>query len=210
LGVDTALLDFRETVAHYRTAFDGGPTFGANLALVVVGSLLVGGLIGTVLRLHERIEQLGEWLHRRFAARSKANVARGFLTSSVIFCVGPLTLLGCLANGAAKDPSLLYIKSLLDGFCSVALAATMGIGVIFSAVTVLLFQGSLAGAASVLAQGDPTLGIALTNHVGGYILLGVGLLLLEIKSMPLANYLPGIFLPPVVVPVLVRLGWLGG
>ena len=210
LGVDAALLDFRDTVSRYRTEFGGGPTLAANLALIVVACLLVGGLAGTALRLHERIEQLGDWLHRHFAAGSQSNVAKGFLTASVIFCVGPLTLLGCLANGAEADPSLLYIKSLLDGFCSVALAATLGVGVVFSAATVLVFQGTLAGAAWLLAQGEPTLGIALANNVGGYILLGTGLLLLDIKVLPLANYLPGIFLPPLVVPLLTRLGWLAG
>ena len=210
LGFDAAVLDFREIVERYRTEFGAGPTFAANVALIVVGSLLVGGLLGTWVRLHEGIEGLGEWLHRRFAGGSKSNVAKGFLTSGVIFCVGPLTLLGCLANGAEADPSLLYIKSLLDGFCSIALAATLGVGVLFSGATVLVFQGALCVGAYVLAQGEPTLGIALMNSVGGYILLGTGLLLLEIKSLPLANYLPGIFLPPVVVPLLIRLGWLGG
>ena len=209
LGFDAAMLDFHDTVGHYRTEFDAGRTFGADLALIVVGCLLVGGLLGTWARLQERIESLGDWLRRRFAADSPANVAKGFLTASVIFCVGPLTLLGCLANGAEGDPSLIYIKSLLDAFSSIALAATLGVGVLFSGATVLVFQGSLCVAAYLLARGEPTLGIALMNAVGGYILLGTGLLLLEIKSLPLANYLPGIFLPPVVVTLLMRLGWLG-
>jgi len=208
LGFDAALLDFRVAVDRYRTAFSAGPSFGAHLALIVVASLLVGGLIGTWLRVHERIEALGGWLHRRFASGSQTQVAKGFLTAAVIFCVGPLTLLGCLANGARTDPSLLYVKSLLDGFCSIALSATLGVGVLFSGAAVLGFQGSLALAAHFLAGEEPTLGFALMSCVGGYILLGVGLLLLEIKSLPVANYLPGIFLPPVIVPLVARMGWL--
>jgi hypothetical protein len=208
LGFDAALLEFHAAVERYRTAFNAGPAFGAHLALVVVASLLIGGLLGTWFRLHERIEALGGWLHHRFAGRSESQVAQGFLTAGVIFCVGPLTLLGCLANGARSDPSLLYIKSLLDGFCSIALSATLGVGVLFSAVAVLGFQGALSLAAHFLAGEEPTLGFALMSCVGGYILLGVGLLLLEIKSLPVANYLPGIFLPPVIVPLVARMGWL--
>ena len=209
LGVDAGLLEFRETVALYRPAGEAGRTFGASLALVVVASLLIGGLIGTFARLHERLEQLGRTLHQRFAAGSEANVAHGFLTASVIFCVGPLTLLGCLDNGGpAHDPSLLYIKSVLDGFCSMALAATLGIGVAFSVLTVLLFQGGLALTAHALVAQQATLGTDLMTPVGGYILLGVGLSLLEIKSLPLTNYLPGIFLPPLLVPLLRALNWL--
>ena len=210
LGFDAALLEFQRTAQHYRTVFEWGPTLGATLALVVVGSLLVGGLIGTALRLHERIEQLGEFLHRRFAAGSQANVAHGFLTASVIFCVGPLTFLGCLANGARNDPSLLFIKSLLDGFCSIALAATLGLGVLFSVFTVLGFQGALALVAGLLSGDQPSLGVELMNCVGGYVLIATGLLLLEIKALPVANYLPGIFLPPLIVPCLIRVGCLPG
>lgn len=208
IGFDAALLDFRNIVTRYRALVHAPPTLAAHLALVVVASLLIGGLIGTAAKLHLRIEALGEFLHRRFAAKSHADVARGFLTASVIFCVGPLTILGCLANGANADPSLIYIKSLLDGFCSIALAATLGVGVLFSAAVVLVFQGSLALAAWYLASGEPTLGIDLMNCVGGYILIGTGLLLLEIKSLPLANFLPGIFLPPILIPALLSLGWI--
>ena len=208
IGFDAALLDFRDIVGRYRLAVAAGPTLGAHLALVVVGSLLLGGLIGTALRLQVRIEGLGEFLRRRFAAASESDVARGFLTASVIFCVGPLTFLGCLANGAQGDPSLIYVKSLLDGFCSVALAATLGLGVLFSAAVVLVFQGGLVLIAYLLAADEPTLGVELMNCVGGYILLGTGLLLLEIKTLPLADYLPGIFLPPVLVPAIIYFGWL--
>ncbi len=209
LGLDAVLLDFGATVAKYRPAGEAGKTFGAALALVVVASLLVGGVIGTLLRLHERLEKIGDTLHRRFAAGSTANVAQGFLTASMIFCVGPLTILGCLANGGPEhDPSLLYIKSVMDGFCSVALAATLGIGVGFSVLTVLLFQGGLALLASLLVAQDPDMAVALMTPVGGYLLIAIGLALLEIKSLPVTNYLPGVFLPPLLVPLLRIVHWL--
>jgi len=215
LGIDASVLVFARTVERYG---GGIPTYGARLAVVTVGSLLLGGLIGTALRLHERLEELGRDLHRRFgggdvaAESTQRSFAAGFLSASVIFCVGPLTLLGCLRNGAYGDPSYLYIKALLDGFCSVALAASLGLGVAFSIITVLLFQGGLAVVAHYGAGGLPDLSLQLMNVVGGVILLATALLLLEIRRIPVANLLPGVFLPPVMVWVAERAvpGVLGG
>ena len=125
--------------------------------------------------------------------------AEGFLTASVIFCVGPLTLIGCLRNGAEGDPSFLYIKALLDGFCSMALAASLGWGVLTSIVTILGFQGGLSLLAFAVAEPLDDLSIALMTMVGGVVLLATALMILEIKKIPVANLLPGIFLPPVAV-----------
>ena len=157
LGVDAAVMVTGDTVERYRPAGDAGKTYGAMLAMVTVGSLLVGSLMGTWLRLHDRSEGLGEAVHRRFGGGGGRKFSEGFLTASVIFCVGPLTLLGCFENGANGDPSLLMIKSLLDGFCSAALAAGLGWGVMLSVATVLLFQGSLAILAHVSAGAIPDL-----------------------------------------------------
>jgi uncharacterized membrane protein YqgA involved in biofilm formation len=130
---------------------------------------------------------------------SSKSFAVGFLTASVIFCVGPLTLLGCLQNGSRGDPSLLYIKSCLDGFCSMALAASMGLGVVFSLATIIVFQGGLALTAYCLAGGIPDLSVQLMNIVGGVILLATALMILEIKKTPVADMLPAVFLAPIAV-----------
>jgi len=167
--------------------------------MVMIGALLVGAIAGTALRLHERIETLGGWIHGRFSGQDGRLFAEGFLTASVIFCVGPLTLVGCLQNGAHGDPSFLYIKALLDGFCSIALASTFGWGVFASVLTVGVFQGGLALLAFAIAEPLDELSIALMTTVGGVVLLATGLMILEIKRLPVANLLPGIFLPPVVV-----------
>lgn len=207
LGVDAGPMTMGRVVHQFG---EGVPTYGARVGLVVIASLIVGALIGTVLRLHERLEGLGETIHRRFgkgAAVAGGEVdhaaarrfAEGFLTASVIFCVGPLTLLGCLQNGAGADPSLLYIKAVLDGFCSMALAATLGWGVALSIVTVLLFQGGLSLVAFEFAGGLPPLSQDLMNVVGGLMLLATALVILDIKKIPVANLLPGLFLPPLVV-----------
>ena len=184
LGVDAAVGGMTKTVAQYLPAGDAGKTYAARL------------------RLHERIEGLGESLRRRFAVRDTHSFAEGFLMASVIFCVGPLTLLGCLRNGTDFDPSYLYIKSLLDGFCAIALTASLGIGVAFSIITVLVFQGGLAILAHYSAASLPDFSVQMMNIVGGVILLATALMILEIKRLPVANLLPAIFVAPVIVWVV--------
>ena len=199
LGVEAAVGGMNQAVTEYLPAGDAGKTYGARLGLVMVASLVLGALGGTGLRLHQRIEGLGESLRRRFAARDTRGFAEGFLMASVIFCVGPLTMLGCLRNGTDFDPSYLYIKALLDGFCSIALTASLGVGVVFSIITVLVFQGGLALLAYYSAAALPDLSVQMMNIVGGMILLATALLILEIKRLPVADFLPAIFLAPVIV-----------
>ncbi len=214
LGIDAAVIKFSETVSKFQPDGPAGQTFGARLAMVMVGSLVIGAIAGTALRLHERLEGLGKAIHRKLGragqGRSSAiapgaqtdggRFAEGFLTASVIFCVGPLTLLGCLSNGTPPhDPSLLYIKSCLDLFCSAALASTLGLGVVFSVLTILVFQGGLTLAAGAVAGSIPDLSRNMMIVVGGVVLLATALTLLDIRKIPVANMLPAIFLPPVVI-----------
>lgn len=208
LGVDAAVLKFADTVKAFAPLVDGSKTYGARVAMVMIGSLLIGAIIGTALRIHERIEGLGAWIHGRFAGQDGKAFAEGFLTASVIFCIGPLTLIGCLRNGAEADPSFLYIKSLLDGFCSMALASSLGWGVFGSIVTVLFFQGGLALLAYFVAEPLDELSISLMTVVGGLVLLATGFMILEIKRIPVADLLPGVFLPPLIV-WLIHSAWPG-
>lgn len=201
LGVDAGVLRFADVVSQFGPLVDDGKTYGARVAMVMIASLLVGAIIGTALRIHERIEGAGAWIHQRFGGPVDQGrpFAEGFLTASVIFCVGPLTLLGCLENGAHANPSFLYIKSLLDGFCSLALASSLGWGVFASVVTVLVFQGGLSLLAFCMADPLDELSLALMTVVGGVVLLATALMILEIKKIPVANLLPGIFVPPLIV-----------
>lgn len=206
LGVDASVLGLSDTVKHYMPLDAAGVpvrTYAARLGLVMVAALIVGGLIGTALRLHERLEGLGATIHKRLGGGGDGHrFAEGFLSASVIFCIGPLTLLGCLKNGADADPSYLYIKSLLDGFCSIALTATLGVGVAFSIVTVLVFQGGLSLLAYASAQSLPDLSVQMMNATGGVMLLATALMLLEIKRIPVANMLPGLFVAPLIIWVV--------
>ena len=203
LGVDAAVNIQAAAVARFRPPSPEGDTYGALIGMVVVVSLVIGALIGTALRLHDRLEDLGELIHRRFGAEGDAHsFVEGFLTASVIFCVGPLTLLGCLKNGTLGDPSYLYIKAALDCFCSLALTTALGWGVAFSILTILCFQGGLALTAHWFAGGLPDLSVQLMNVAGGVMLIATALLLLEIKRIPVTNMLPGLFVPPLAVHIV--------
>jgi uncharacterized membrane protein YqgA involved in biofilm formation len=205
LGIDAGVLRMQAVVERYGAAPSAGTTYGARLGLIMIAALVLGALLGTLLRLHERLEGLGKVIHARFGSGESRNFAEGFLTASVIFCVGPLTLLGCLKNGADGDASYLYIKAVLDGFCSIALTAALGAGVAFSIVTVLVFQGGLALLAHYAAGALPHLSIEMMNVVGGVILLATALMILDIKRIPVANMLPAIFLAPPMIGAVERI-----
>jgi len=213
LGVDAGAIGFNTVIGQYRpvAAHPAAATFGPRLAMVMVGSLVLGSILGTALRLHERIESLGAALHRRLPASGNgdhaagARFAEGFLSASVLFCIGPLTLLGCLNNGARHDPALLYIKSFLDCFSSMALSASLGLGVMASILTIIVIQGGLSLAAAYLGGHIGGLSLDMMNVVGGVVLLGTALSLLDIRKIPVANLLPAIFLPPALIAIVEHL-----
>jgi uncharacterized protein len=170
--------------------------------LAVLAAVLGGVAIGEALRIHDGLEWLGAWFQRRLASGDRpSRIAEGFITASLVFCVGPLTILGSLENGLTGDIRLLAIKSLLDGVASIAFAAALGWGVALSAVTVLAVQGGIAATAAFLsaAMDDATI-LAITS-AGGLILLGVSLRLLDLKAVRVANFLPALVLAPVFLRV---------
>ncbi|MEO6457742.1 MAG: DUF554 domain-containing protein, partial [Chloroflexia bacterium] len=182
-------------------------------ALILIGSILVGGILGELFRLDYHLDNLGDYLQKRLAKGGKGSstFSEAFVTSSIVFCVGPLTILGSIQNGISGDITLLAIKSLLDCFAAFAFAATLGWGVLMSAVTVLVYQGILSLAASTLAGGVPDCPspadcrnpyIIEMTAAGGLIILGVGLKLLNIKELKLANYLPALAIAPLIVWVI--------
>src|SRR5205085_374312 len=145
----------------------------------LLGSILVGGIVGTVVGIDRALNAFGDALQRRVARRgTTSTVSEAFVTAAIVFCVGPLTFLGAIQNGLTGDASLLTIKSVLDGFTAAALAAALGWGVLLTIGVILVYQGGLAlGAASLAhALADPQL--REMNAVGGLLILGVGLKLL--------------------------------
>jgi len=176
------------------------PAAQAGDDLAVLGAVLLGVVIGELLRLHDGLEWLGGWFQRRLARGDRpSRVAEGFVTASLVFCVGPLTILGSLANGLTGDVQLLAVKSLLDGVASIAFAAALGAGVALSALTVLIVQGGIAGTALLLRDVMDQATILAITSAGGVILLGVALRLLDLKPIRVASFLPALLLAPLFI-----------
>jgi len=166
---------------------------------LVLGAVLLGALIGEMIRIEGGIDALGEALRRRFAGEaSDSRFSQGFVFASLVFCVGPLTIVGSIEDGLG-DPELLFVKSGLDGFASIAFAAVYGWGVGLSIITIAVLQGGLALTAGTLdgVLTDPMLDAL--GAAGGVLLLGISLRLLDLKEIRVANLLPGVVLAPLFV-----------
>ena len=173
--------------------------------LFMLGAILLGGIVGSLVGVDALLNRLGERLQQRVAGGRTSTVAEAFVTSSIVFCVGPLTFLGAIQNGLAGDPTLLTVKSVLDGFTAIALAATLGWGVLLTVPLILLYQGGLAIGASLFAGVLSDLQLREMSAVGGLLLMGVGLKLLSIRDVKVADFLPAIVLSPLVVATFARL-----
>ncbi|MFM8955964.1 MAG: DUF554 domain-containing protein [Actinomycetota bacterium] len=174
-----------------------------NMVFPLVGMAL-GALIGELLRIEDRLEGLGTRLQKRFDRGTQAgerSFVKGFITASALYCVGPLTVLGAIEDASGETPQLYIIKGLLDGFVSIMFAAMYGIGVAFSALSVFVVQGSLTlGGTSLDAVLDDRMRTELFA-AGGIAVIGIGLNLLQVTKIRLANLLPGLVLTPVLVAI---------
>jgi uncharacterized membrane protein YqgA involved in biofilm formation len=180
----------------------------ANL-LYLLGAILIGGVIGSLAGIERRLNDLGAAIERRFTAAGETRVetiAEGFVTASIVFCVGPLTFLGAIRNGLSGDASLLAIKSILDGVSAIAFAATLGWGVLLSLVVILVYQGGLAAGASVFSGLLSEAQLREMSAVGGLLIVGVGLKLLKIRDVQVADYLPAILVTPLLVAAVAAFG----
>lgn len=177
--------------------------------IITLLSLLVGGLLGEWARIEDRLAAFGAWLRERFASsrsESEAKFVNGFLTASLLFCIGPLTVLGSIQDGLTGDYSLLAIKSVLDGFAALAFASTMGVGVLFSVIVILLYQGGLTLTAAQVQAAFTDSMIAEMSAVGGVLLIGIALSsLLEIKPIRVGNFLPALLIAPLLVLIFANL-----
>ena len=175
--------------------------------LYLLGGILIGGIIGSLAGIERRLNELGAAIQRRFATPGgTSTIAEAFVTASIVFCVGPLTFLGAIRNGLTGDASLLAIKSVLDGFTAIAFAATLGWGVLLSLAVILVYQGGLAAGASVFASLLSDAQLREMNATGGLLLVGVGLKLLRLRDVQVADYLPAIVVAPLLVAVATAIG----
>ncbi|HZP97304.1 MAG TPA: DUF554 domain-containing protein [Candidatus Limnocylindria bacterium] len=174
--------------------------------LYLLGSILAGGILGSLWNIDGRLAALGDALQRRFHRDGReGTVSEAFVTASIVFCVGPLTFLGSIRNGLTGDAGLLTIKSVLDGFTAIALAATLGWGVLLTIAVILLYQGGLALGAATLAGALSEAQLLEMNAVGGLLILGVGLKLLAIRDVKVADFLPAILVAPLLVAAVMRI-----
>jgi uncharacterized protein len=178
LGLSTILVGM-------QMALDG------NKLLIATGCLLAGAVTGEILKIEEGADRVGEFLKSKIKSDSPTFV-QGFVSSSLLYLTGAMMIVGCIQDGVAADPRTLYMKSLLDGFISIALAATLGAGVVFSALSVFFVQGSVTILASYLAfLREPAVLDAIAS-TGGIMIVGIGLNLLKVILIPIGNFIPAL------------------
>jgi uncharacterized membrane protein YqgA involved in biofilm formation len=184
-------------------------TSSARNVIMIVGSLLLGGILGQLIGIEEWLESIGERIKNKFEQKAGKHIADGsgtfvlgFVTASVLFCAGPMTIIGSLQDGFSRQGDLIYIKSLLDGVAAIALTASMGIGVIFSAVTVLIIQGLLTYAGIWMGGSLAKEIVDQISATGGAMMLGLAVNLLGIGRIKVGNFMPALL----VVALLAR--WL--
>lgn len=176
-------------------------------SLVVLGALILGAVLGEWLKIEDWLQNLGIWLERRLPGSSEEGASslfvRGFLAASVLYCTGPMAVLGSISDGLRGDYLTLSIKSVLDGFLSIAFASTLGIGVAFSALPVFAYQGVIS---LLAAQLNAIVNTDMMNEMtatGGIFLIGIGISsMLELKKIRVGNFLPALAIAPVIVHIL--------
>lgn len=170
-----------------------------NNVLIVIISLVLGGLIGEIAGIEKQMARSGLWLEKRFGG-GESNLARAFVTASLVYCVGAMAILGSIEDGLTGNPTTLYAKSLLDGISAIFFTSTMGIGVIFSALPVLLYQGSITLLAGTLKDVFSPTVVAEIMGTGGLLIVGIAINILGIKEIKVGNLLPAI-------PMAILLAW---
>ena len=170
--------------------------------LISIFSLLLGGIAGELLKLDKQMNTLGEWLKRSLKFKNE-RFTEGFVSTSLLYCIGAMAVLGAIEEGTGEFPTILLTKSVMDGFSSIAFAAALGVGVIFSAASVAIYQGTITLIVFLFAD---TIDIAIINElsaVGGILLIGLGINILEIKDIKVVNLLPALVFVVVFMLVFV-------
>ena len=205
LGLVTLLIAGQAAVAVSDPMFTDAVGSSAPM-LIVLGSLVVGGVVGSALRLEDRIESLGGWLQGRLSrgdGDGRDRFVEGFVISSLVFCIGPLTILGSINEGLGNGADQLLLKATLDGFAALAFAASFGIGVMASAISVGAIQGSLTLLGALLGSFLPDAHLAALTATGGLILVGVALRLLDLRTFAVADLLPALVMAPILCQIVI-------
>jgi uncharacterized membrane protein YqgA involved in biofilm formation len=200
LGLITIVLGGLNLMSLNDRAYVAAVT-GPGTFFIVIFAVLFGGIAGSLLKIEDRLEGFGGWLQKRFTkkaqgAESRQRFITGFVDASLIFAIGPMAILGSMSDGLGQGSNTLVVKSILDGFASIAFAASLGWGVAASAITVGLWQGLLTAVAYFGGAGIPPAMVSSITATGGILMLGIGLRLLNLRKVAVADMLPALILAP--------------
>jgi len=176
-----------------------------NNILILMGSIIMGGILGEWINIQQRLDRIGQNLQARFGKDGNNRFSEGFVTASLVFCVGPMTFLGALQDGLTGNYELLAIKAMLDGFASLAFSAVFGIGVLFSIGTIFIIQGSISLGANLIDGLLTTPMIDEMTATGGLMIIGIGFALLNLLHLRTANYLPALVIAPILYAISTHL-----
>ncbi len=193
IGLSVLMIGVSGTLQGMYKVVDGSK-LDRQFVMLMIFSLVIGAVVGEWLDIEDKLDKLGQWFQARFT-KGGGNFAEGFVTASLIYCVGAMAIVGALEDGLTGNTATLFAKSILDGISSVVFAATMGIGVAFSAIPVLIYQGAITLLANFI---EPLLApevISQLSLVGSVLIAGIGLTMLEIKKIKVGNMLPAILVP---------------
>lgn len=179
----------------------------SNNVLIPLGGLIIGALLGEWWHIEDGLNRVGEFAREKtkawFSESSSTHFVEGFVSASLLFCIGPMAILGSIQDGLTGDYSMLAIKAVMDGFAAMAFASSLGVGVVFSALMVLIYQGAISLLAGSINQAFSEAMIFEMTAVGGVILIGLAIsTLLEIKKIRIGNFLPALFITPLIVWLL--------
>jgi uncharacterized membrane protein YqgA involved in biofilm formation len=191
----------------FTTALGLQMFFKSENSLIVLGALIIGALLGEWIGIEDGLQAFGQMLEKRFSrdteTGSSSKFVRGFMVASLLFCIGPIAILGSIQDGLTGDYKLLAVKSTLDGFASIAFASTLGVGVLFASIPILIYQGGVSLMAGQLDAIITNPMMAEMTATGGILLMGVGVSnLLEIKKIRVGNFLPALVIAPLIVWLL--------
>lgn len=193
LGLSVMIIGISGTLQGLYQIIDGGKLDRVYMTGMIL-SLVTGSILGEFLKIEERLDKLGEWFQKKFA-KGESTFAKGFVTASLVYCVGAMAVVGSLEDGLYQKTDILFAKSMLDGISAIVFAATLGIGVAFSSIPILVYQGSMTILAGMLKPLLTDVVVSQMSLVGNVLILAIGINILEIKRIKVGNMLPAIFMP---------------
>ncbi len=193
IGLSVLMIGISGVMQGMFKVIDGGKLDRLYI-MTMIFSMIFGGILGELINIEKKLDSLGNWFQKKLS-REGGSFSEGFVTASLLFCVGAMAIVGSLEDGLMGNPGTLYAKSILDGVISIVFASTLGIGVAFSSLSLLVYQGSITLLASWVKPWLTDLVIGQMSLVGSILIFCIGINILEIKRMKVGNLLPAIFIP---------------